>query len=281
MFTNSVHFDNLIDESVSLLDKRSAEIIIGRYGLEDDSEKTLAELGDVYGLTRERVRQIEFNSLKSLRDEIYGKKEADNFLEITHKYLNHVGNLRRSDLLVKDLRILLDVEDSKPMFHRKIHLLADILREPSVSREDDSWHSAWYNKEEINTLARELVSHLLKMKEHDFEVFLDVATKKFNLPETLVLNYLSISKNFAVGPYGDLGAKHWIHINPKTVRDKTYLVLKKYKAPLHFKELAKLVNKIEGSKHVHHQTVHNELIKDPRFVLVNRGTYALKEHMNG
>ncbi len=39
------------------------------------------------------------------------------------------------------------------------------------------------------------------------------------------------------------------------------------------------INKVKFSgRRAHPQTVHNELIKDPRFVLVGRGTYALAEH---
>ncbi len=98
------------------------------------------------------------------------------------------------------------------------------------------------------------------------------------MPEVLIVNYLSASKHFGVGPYGDLGAKHWAHVHPRTVRDKSFLVLKKAGAPMHFKEIALLVNKLD-KKQSHPATVHNELIKDSRFSLVGRGTYALKEHL--
>jgi len=63
----------------------------------------------------------------------------------------------------------------------------------------------------------------------------------------------------------------WPEINPRGVKDKAYIVFKKIGKPLHFDEVARL---IEGSLV---QTVHNELIKDPRFVLVGRGIYALEE----
>ena len=49
-------------------------------------------------------------------------------------------------------------------------------------------------------------------------------------------------------------------------------------SPKHFTEIAKLINQSGFSgKKANIQTVHNELIKDKRFVLIGRGIYALKE----
>ena len=57
---------------------------------------------------------------------------------------------------------------------------------------------------------------------------------------------------------------------------------KKKREPLHFRAIADLINATRFPDHVppreaHPQTVHNELIKDGRFVLVGRGLYALSE----
>ena len=61
------------------------------------------------------------------------------------------------------------------------------------------------------------------------------------------------------------------------MRDKAHLVLKHKGEPLHFTEVASLINQAEFSmRPALAQTVHNELIKDDRFVLVGRGTYALR-----
>lgn len=48
------------------LKNREREIIIARYGLYGTEEKTLEEVGKMYGLTRERIRQIEVKVLKKL-----------------------------------------------------------------------------------------------------------------------------------------------------------------------------------------------------------------------
>ncbi|TSC67891.1 MAG: hypothetical protein G01um101472_278 [Parcubacteria group bacterium Gr01-1014_72] len=59
-------------------------------------------------------------------------------------------------------------------------------------------------------------------------------------------------------------------------------MLRKHGSPIHFREVAKSIEKLFGKK-AHVATTHNELIKDPRFVLVGRGLYALSEwgYMSG
>jgi RNA polymerase primary sigma factor len=56
-----------IREALSSLTPREAKIINLRYGLRDGREHTLEEVGQKYGLTRERIRQIEKDALRKLR----------------------------------------------------------------------------------------------------------------------------------------------------------------------------------------------------------------------
>ena len=49
------------------LNEREREIICLRFGLYDNEPKTLQELGEQYGLTRERIRQIESRALRKLK----------------------------------------------------------------------------------------------------------------------------------------------------------------------------------------------------------------------
>ena len=56
-----------ISESLSQLDEREQRIVILRFGLEDGRYRTLEEVGQEFGITRERIRQIESKALRKLR----------------------------------------------------------------------------------------------------------------------------------------------------------------------------------------------------------------------
>lgn len=276
MLRDSINIDQLVEEALALNDERARRVLIGRYGIGKRNRKTLAALGKEYQLTRERIRQIESNSIKTIRGKIKEHKEAVRLLKLLEGYLKDVGDIRRGDFVAKDLAILLGRDDHEEEFYNKLNFIVDILGWPYVSNDNESWHRAWYSKPEMYKNAKDLAEHLLGMDDHDFEKFLKTARAKFKLSEPQIINHLTISKRFGIGPYGDLGADHWVHVNPKTVRDKVYLVLQKCEEPLHFRDIADQVNALSDRKRAA-ATVHNELIKDPRFVLVSRGTYAIGE----
>ena len=56
-----------IDQVLNSLLPREREVIRLRYGLDDGRERTLEEVGQLFGITRERVRQIEFKAMRKLR----------------------------------------------------------------------------------------------------------------------------------------------------------------------------------------------------------------------
>lgn len=57
----------LLNKAVEELGPREQRIIKLRYGLEDGQFKTLDEIGDMYGVTRERIRQVEMKAIKKLK----------------------------------------------------------------------------------------------------------------------------------------------------------------------------------------------------------------------
>ena len=68
--TSWVVADLLLDQLSSVLEtlsEREAAIVRMRFGLIDEEPKTLDEIGQVYGVTRERIRQIEMKTMQKLR----------------------------------------------------------------------------------------------------------------------------------------------------------------------------------------------------------------------
>ena len=75
---DALHDD--LEGLLSELTTREAEVIRRRFGLEDDTPRTLAEIGEGMGLSRERVRQIETRALLKLRQPQRRSKVRDYIL---------------------------------------------------------------------------------------------------------------------------------------------------------------------------------------------------------
>lgn len=80
--------ERAVSECVNALPEREAEIIRHRFGLIDGNDKTLEEVGQIFGVTRERIRQIEAKALRMmrhptrhLRELVDGKVETDDAAE--------------------------------------------------------------------------------------------------------------------------------------------------------------------------------------------------------
>jgi len=71
-----VEHDNLthVLEQLQTMDQREATVLKMRFGLENHEPRTLKEIGEALGLTRERVRQIETEALAKLAESLEGPK---------------------------------------------------------------------------------------------------------------------------------------------------------------------------------------------------------------
>ena len=93
---------NALDVIFTTLPEREENILKLRYGLVDGNEYTLEEVGQIYGLTRERIRQIEFKALKRLRhprrlNYLNGFYESKNYLLMLDDIFTQIDFLRSND----------------------------------------------------------------------------------------------------------------------------------------------------------------------------------------
>lgn len=75
--TDKVEFEDLktdILNVISTLKEREQEVVKMRYGLEDNTKKTLEEIGNIYGVTKECIRQTELRALKKMRFSVLGQQ---------------------------------------------------------------------------------------------------------------------------------------------------------------------------------------------------------------
>jgi hypothetical protein len=94
--------------------------------------------------------------------------------------------------------------------------------------------------------------------------------------EKVINGYLNLSKKIQINPFAEIGLKDWVDVKPRDVGDKASLVLKHHGKPEHYSVITDMINDHKFDDRIaYKETVHNELIKDNRFVLVGRGIYAL------
>ena len=261
------------------LGDRNKDVIMSRYGLTlDGKRKTLEEIGKKYGITRERVRQIENATFNLI-------KKSERFVE-EQGIFEELKNLIRSlGSLVSEQDLLSLVSKDKSVqnhIHFFLHL-GDFFKKHSDDKDfKPRWSIDDLMAQKIQDSLKKLYSNISdddlipenEMIRRFLEEVKDVSDEYCN--EEIIKRWLSLSKNISKNPLGEWGKKNSPNIRTRGVKDYAYLVMRKHGSPMHFKEVASAITKTFGKK-THSATCHNELIKDPRFILVGRGLYALSE----
>lgn len=270
---------------LSVLNKRGADVVENRYGLGSKAMRmTLDAIGKKYGITRERVRQIENHSLSIVRKSKEYKSEQKVFDELKDVVVELGGLVSEKDLL----KHLAKDESTQNHLHFLLVVGEDFIREKEDEEFKHRWHVDSELSKRIQGSLRKLYSKLsndeLVLEGDLIDDFLD-EVKDMNdkyKNEEVIKRWLSISNKIGKNPLGEWGRSDSPNVNAKGMRDYAFLVIRKHGSPIHFKEVAKAISQYFNKK-AHVATTHNELIKDPRFVLVGRGLYALAEwgYMSG
>ncbi len=261
------------------LPDRAREVLIFRYGLGKDTRRmTLDSIGQKYNITRERVRQIENYALNQIKKSDAYIKEKIVFSEM-EELLHSLGGIVVEDDLLG--HISKDVS-----LQNYIHFLLVIGEPFKKFKEDEEFRHRWHVNEE---LARKIEATIRKLYQNlstddllpESEIInrflnhLEEVSEKYKNQE-IVKRWLALSKNIGKNSMGDWGVANSSNIKTKGMRDYAFLVIRKHGSPIHFRDVAKQIEKVFHKK-AHIATTHNELIKDKRFVLVGRGLYALAE----
>lgn len=266
------NYKEICNNILSTLPQRQRQVLERRFGLVGAQRETLQKIGDGFGVTRERVRQVESEAFSKLRQQEGDKNLKRVFIQFV-QYLKAQGGLKREDILLAELGN--DGSANHVLF--LFTLGADFHR---IS-EDNIVYSFWTTTPDISDKAKMLVVGVAKKLRKIAKPLTSDKVLSGSENKTLLLRAIEIAKEIEEGPLGDIGLVSWPEIKPRGVRDAAFLCLKKEEKPLHFREIAISSGKLHGEfftkRKILPQTVHNELIRDARFVLVGRGVYALKE----
>lgn len=261
-----------------------------RYGLHGSDPETLEKIGQHFGVTRERVRQIEAGGLRQLRDQSHDVVEG--IFANLERHLDAHGGLRAEHHLTEDF-----ADQATP---EALQMFLDLGESFNRHRETDDRHVVWSTGadrvKEAETFERAMVKRLAELDEElDGVAFwklveAEARGRRLELTRKAQEAWVGISRNIVQGPMGSWGLRKWSGIAPRNVGDWAFIVLREAKEPMHFSDIVLGMNALRGGelevaetisprnrKPAHLQTVHNELIKDDRFVLIGRGIYALRE----
>lgn len=276
--TEKLQTEQIINSILSTLGKdREREIISRRFGLFDRKE-TLEQIGELLGITRERVRQLEKSITTRLTDqalktEFTQLQEAENLVIAA---LKDQGGLARVSLLADQL-----TTDPSKINQARIAFIGALAPNLVLFPENDNFYQTIALKDHYNDAKQiaknvtDLVETVKKIGKPSKIKAINKQTKQENDKTTESL--ASVSK-LLTSLNGEWGLTKWPTVNPKNIRDKIYVILKENKKQMHFSDIAKKIKQSDFKRNdVTTQAIHNELIKDPRFVLIGRGIYALKE----
>ncbi len=261
------------------LGERALDVVSNRFGLTPDAErKTLESIGQKYGITRERVRQIENAALNSIRkSDTFGEHETS--FEDLKNIMHGLGGF------ISEEEILPHVgKDSLDENHIHFHMvLSDQFTD---HREDTHFKKRWSVKDEITDVVHDALTSLYKSISLEELLTEDELVSRFVShlkelgeevrDEEIVKRWLRLSKKIDSNPLGEWGRADSKSVRVRGVKDYAFLVMRRHGSPMHFREVAQAITDTFDKK-THPATTHNELIKDPRFVLVGRGLYGLRE----
>ncbi|HPR91584.1 MAG TPA: sigma factor-like helix-turn-helix DNA-binding protein [Candidatus Paceibacterota bacterium] len=299
----SFNLTGIAKDILAALTPKSRAVLEMRFGLVNDEPQTLEAIGQAYHITRERVRQIENNAF-SLIDKKERPADWTLFEDLALTVLKNNGGAMESERFYKALADELNMSKSVKRMANFARFFLKLSANICQEKDSDNYYSYWhlqhddsFYKKDYETFIKKVIDRLQQVGEPvPFDTLYNSAKNWWaNLSVADFTSYCSISKQIQRNPFNEYGLTKWYEIKPRGVKDRAYAIMKHVKKPLHFSEISKLINEpvaINASgefiwndtdggnlwkRNIQVQTVHNELIKDKRFVLVGRGIYALTQ----
>ncbi len=296
---SNAKISSLMKDIFSYLSEQEVDITKKRFGI-FERKHTLEEIGKSYGVTRERIRQIEGTIVKKIVSLNQRNEKLKELRDSIVKFVKEYGGIVEEYFLIDNFfKGLNENEKSFVEFLLSKVLIEDLVQEKTKDGSKVFYQLKGFASDSLNKIIKEVVSILEEVKEplliDDIFAKLDIKKAMENVDGKLlemynsseidnnilfkktVESYLNVSDAVKKNVFGMWGTKSWKTVSPKRMSDKIYLILNKEGKPLHFKEITKIINESGfDKKPARDVTVHNELIIDDRYVLVGRGIYALK-----
>ncbi len=279
-----LNLSEIIEDMFMVLTTKEKDVIIKRFSLDNKPKQTLEKIGQHFSVTRERIRQIEKIALGKLRRTVENTK-LNVINKMAHDILEKSGGVLLENKLIAEILNTIDSaqEVDANIIKLALNINPEIIKTEKTNVFKPFWRFQNISMSDIKTIIDTGLDLLNKkadvLTDEKFATEMLAATtekgKKYT--SALILTAFEVDKRVKRIKDG-FGLITWRHINPRSIRDKAYIVLKRANAPLHFVDIANKISEAGFDKKVvTTQAVHNELIRYEQFVLVGRGLYALKE----
>jgi len=270
---------NVTKDLLLALPDRSRDVLVARFGLnKDGARRTLEDIGSDYGITRERVRQIEAHGFADIQASEAYARHKDAIAEL-ERSVRALGGILSEDIILEELPKNKQEKQHVQFLLTVGHPFVDLRENTNFVRR---WHVDTTLAEKVETALEtlhEAVDPDNLIPEGEFIERFTSCLKKTGVKErdeSILKRWLGLTKQLGRNPLGEWGRATSPNVRVKSMRDLAYLTLKRHGSPMHFTEVAQNIEKI-FKRPAHPATCHNELIKDKRFVLVGRGLYGLEE----
>jgi hypothetical protein len=264
------------------LSPKEKDVIERRIWLRGKKE-TLQNIWDSFvpNITRERVRQIESSGIKKIW-RIIKATELVKIQEQAKEILEMHGWLLTKEKLINAIIKWLNLDSSINSSIIETIIWSDY---DIVKSKPKLWTRAYFylpkiSKKSIESVYKEAISILKKRKDvidkNSLYEMIKINLKNNNLKNVFIDSVLDTYEDIIFWEENLVWLTKWRILNPKTLKDKALYILRKEKVPMHFVSIANKITESMWEK-VKVNTIHNELIRNPEFVLVGRWIYALKE----
>ena len=247
-----------VNDILAIIDQeREREIITRRFGLYDRRE-TLEQIGELLGITRERVRQLEKAILTKLKTAAETGKitSIGNVEKVIIRTLTEMGRVAR----VQDLADNLLEGTSNQRDRARVAFIAELAPGLTVVDSNDNYfHSVgireYGDDKKIRSEVDKIVATIKKQGE---PLTIEQLHDKLSYEHPNYVRALASVSKLLAHLKDNWGLVKWPTVNPKNIRDKIYVILAENSKPMHFSEIAGSIKDSSFKrKDVTTQAIHN------------------------
>lgn len=271
-----INFSEVMNSLLGLLTTKEKSIIERRFLLKNGKKETLESIGKSYSITRERVRQIEAVAMKKLA-RISMEPSIRHIHDLAHSTLVSHGKIMAEEHLISEM--LKNLKESNKININAMKLAICVSEKIQKQEKNQIFKPFWYTKDlQIQTIKAGVQKITQTIEKHGEPLSLESLASRLNqYSAEMIHSMLQIHWDFLKTEKG-WGMKSWRTINPRSIKDKVLVSLRKEGKPLHFSEIVdRVLHNFNSKKKVTPQAIHNDLIRHEEFTLVGRGLYGLKE----